>query len=190
MNQAKQPRALKLADRLEDFALALPAYGFDDRPPIDAAAELRRLHARVQELEGRCNDKPARDAAAVRTLEAKGWTWRGAEQWAPPIGNPPDFDLIDSLRTKIAELEAEAVHAMNEASNVARSLFASHYSHEHAYSSGRITWGLCDDVRGVISQISNMCVGLVRDIDPERDHADEDAATAAGKVQAAVQGRV
>lgn len=131
-----------------------------------------------------------RATAAIRTLEAKGYTWRGGEQWAPPIGNPPDFDLIDSLRTKIAELEAEAVHAMNEASNVARSLFASHYSHEHAYSSGRITWGLCDDVRGVISQISNMCVGLMRDIEPERDHSDEDAAIAAGKVQATVQGRV
>ena len=46
----KQPEALRLADRLQDFALALPAYGFDDRPPKDAAAELRRLHAEVEAL--------------------------------------------------------------------------------------------------------------------------------------------
>ena len=45
-----QPEALRLADRLQDFALALPAYGFDDRPPKDAAAELRRLHAEVEAL--------------------------------------------------------------------------------------------------------------------------------------------
>ena len=45
-----QPEALRLAKRLQDFALALPAYGFDDRPPKDAAAELRRLHAEVEAL--------------------------------------------------------------------------------------------------------------------------------------------
>lgn len=99
-------------------------------------------------------------------------------------------DEIIRLHARVQELETEVMHAMSEASNVARSLFSSHYSHEHAYSSGRITWDLCDDVRGVISQISNMCVGLVRDIEPERDHSDEDDAIAAGKVQAAVQGRV
>lgn len=44
------PEALRLADRLQDFALALPAYGFDDRPLKDAAAELRRLHAEVEAL--------------------------------------------------------------------------------------------------------------------------------------------
>ena len=45
-----QPEALRLAKRLQDFALALPAYGFDDRPLKDAAAELRRLHAEVEAL--------------------------------------------------------------------------------------------------------------------------------------------
>ena len=77
--------------------------------------------------------------AAIRTLEANGYSWRGGEQWAPPIGKAPDFDLIDSLRSKVAGLEAQ------------------------------LSKFLADD---------------------ERDHSDEDEAIAAGKVQAAVQGRV
>ena len=66
-----RPEALKLADRLEDFALSLPAYGFDDRPLKEAAAELRRLHAeneRLQaELEAR---KPPTDEECDQVIAA------------------------------------------------------------------------------------------------------------------------
>lgn len=43
MTQQAQTEALRLADRLQNL--------FDDRTSKDCAAELRRLHARVQELE-------------------------------------------------------------------------------------------------------------------------------------------
>ena len=57
----------------------------------DAVDELRRLQA------------------AERTLHRLGCQDRGGQEWAPPIGQPPDFDLIDSLRSRIAELEVRLV---------------------------------------------------------------------------------
>lgn len=54
------------------------------------------------------NDLKQPDAisyAAVLTLASLGYTYDGGEQWKPPVGNPPAFDLIDSLRDSIAELE-------------------------------------------------------------------------------------
>ena len=113
MNQAQQPRALRLAYRLEDFALSLPAYGFDDQPPKDAAAELRRLHARVKEFEAERD--VAKGSLSGLAKRKDDWKWRA--------------------------MEAEA----------------------------QLATLLADD---------------------ERNHSDEDAAIAAGKVQAAVQGRV
>lgn len=44
--------------------------------------------------------------AAIKTLQNLGYTYHGAELWKPPIGKVPDFDLIDSLRNRISELEA------------------------------------------------------------------------------------
>jgi hypothetical protein len=60
-----------------------------------AAAELRRLQ-----------DDNERLRSAERTLQRLGYQDRGGQEWAPPIGQAPDFDLIDSLRSRIAELEA------------------------------------------------------------------------------------
>lgn len=60
-----------------------------------AAAELRRLQ-----------DENKRLRSAERTLQRLGYQDRGGQEWAPPIGKAPDFDLIDSLRSRIAELEA------------------------------------------------------------------------------------
>lgn len=57
----------------------------------DAVDELRRLQA------------------AERTLQRLGYQDRGGQQWAPPIGKAPDFDLIDRLRSRIAELERQLV---------------------------------------------------------------------------------
>lgn len=49
----------------------------------------------------------AKHTAAVSTLEHLGYTYCDGEQWKPPLGKAPDFWLIDTLRTRIAELEAE-----------------------------------------------------------------------------------
>ncbi|MGQ8875906.1 hypothetical protein ACUTR7_00230 [Delftia sp. NA_296.1] len=51
-------------------------------------------------------DELGRLQAAERTLQRLGYQDRGGQEWAPPIGQAPDFDLIDSLRSRIAELEA------------------------------------------------------------------------------------
>ena len=51
---------------------------------------------------------------------------------------------------------------MSEASSLAMSLFRKHYSSDPDYASGAVKFGLCDDLRGVISQIDNMSTGLAR----------------------------
>ena len=48
-------------------------------------------------------------SAAIKTLQALGYTHSGGELWKPPIGQAPNFDLIDNLRARIARLEAELV---------------------------------------------------------------------------------
>ena len=44
--------------------------------------------------------------AAVATLKSLGYTYHGGEQWKPPLGKKPDFDLIAALRTELATLRA------------------------------------------------------------------------------------
>lgn len=65
------------------------------------------LAAINSELETEKRHHSARDAAAVRTLAALGYSWRGGEQFAPPIGKSPDFNLLDEKEKRIAELEAQ-----------------------------------------------------------------------------------
>lgn len=48
MPTAAEHEALRLADRVEAMAQTLPAYGFVTTPLVEAAAELRRLHALTQ----------------------------------------------------------------------------------------------------------------------------------------------
>jgi len=43
--------------------------------------------------------------AAVKTLEKKGYVYKGGELWMPPLGDPPDFDLIDEIDEHIERLE-------------------------------------------------------------------------------------
>lgn len=46
-----------------------------------------------------------REGAAIKTLDFLGYTYSaGAEHWRPPVGEAPDFDLLDL----VAELEAAA----------------------------------------------------------------------------------
>ena len=41
--------------------------------------------------------------AAILTLQGKGYTYHGGQLWKPPIGNKPDFDLLDAAEATIAE---------------------------------------------------------------------------------------
>lgn len=41
--------------------------------------------------------------AAAQTLAAMGYTYHGGEQWKPPIGKAPDFDMMDRLRAGMQE---------------------------------------------------------------------------------------
>ena len=38
--------------------------------------------------------------AAIKTLQSLGYAYNGGQQWKPPIGTKPDFDLIDTLRAE------------------------------------------------------------------------------------------
>lgn len=42
--------------------------------------------------------------AAVNTLEAKGYEWRGGEQWAPPLGKIPDHLRPNTRPPSLADL--------------------------------------------------------------------------------------
>ena len=52
-------------------------------------------------------DQHPRDAAAQATLKHLGYTYEGGEQWKPPLGKKPDFDLIDALHAEVERLTAE-----------------------------------------------------------------------------------
>jgi hypothetical protein len=86
---------------------------------------------------------------------------------------PPSFlraaDLFECAAAELLRLQAEnerlraeQAQAMSEASSLAMSLFRKHYSSDPDYASGAVKFGLCDDLRGVISQIDNMSTGLAR----------------------------
>ncbi|POA45579.1 hypothetical protein C1893_23270 [Pseudomonas sp. MPR-ANC1] len=46
--------------------------------------------------------------AAIKTLQAKGYTYNGAELWKPPVGAAPDFNLIDDLHEQLAKERASS----------------------------------------------------------------------------------
>ncbi len=60
------------------------------------------------------------------------------------------------LQAENERLRADQAQAMHEASSLAMGLFQKHYSSDPDYASGAVKFGLCDDLRGVISQIDNM----------------------------------
>lgn len=68
------------------------------------------------------------------------------------------------IESKLREMEdaLEVENTRREAENLAWCLFNKHYAGDEDYSSGRVKFGLCDSLRGVLSQIDNMTVGLVR----------------------------
>ncbi len=52
-------------------------------------------------------ERTPKHTAAVSTLEHLGYTYCGGEQWKPPLGQAPDFGLVNAQRARIAELEAD-----------------------------------------------------------------------------------
>ena len=161
MNQAQQPEALRLADRLSEGYSNLRS----DLEP--AAAELRRLHARVQELEAEraSDDRMLRSSVPDR--------WKGCTS---PVGSVQSYIAELEVQQKREPLTPDALADHCEswlqsggASNIV-----------DAYEAG---YRGCERANGITAQPEYHA-------DDERDHSDEDAAIAAGKVQAAVQGRV
>jgi hypothetical protein len=43
--------------------------------------------------------------AAARTLKARGYTYNGGEHWRPPLGQKPNFKLLDSLHAELARYQ-------------------------------------------------------------------------------------
>lgn len=53
---------------------------------------------------GGCHDQATggpEAAAAIATLTAMGFAYNGGQRWKPPLGQKPDFDLIDQLRCQL-----------------------------------------------------------------------------------------
>ena len=71
-----------------------------------------------------------------------------------------------------AQADKEMQLAMQEASNLAQSIFMRHYSDDEHYANGSVVWELCGDLRGVLSQISNMVSGLMRTPQSQADARD------------------
>jgi hypothetical protein len=51
----------------------------------------------------------AENAAAKRTLESMGYAYEGGELWKPPLGEKPDFDLLENQKQQIIDLQAENI---------------------------------------------------------------------------------
>ena len=85
MNTSQQPEALRLAETLEQYALS---------PLREFAAELRRQHARIMELEA--SEVIDRIADAVLGKDRHEWT-----------SNYDYMDAAQEVEDRIAELEAQ-----------------------------------------------------------------------------------
>jgi hypothetical protein len=81
---------------------------------LDAVQHWRGKHAQalrerdaLQQLLNERDEQLDSDsaAAALRTLIGMGYSYNSGQLWKPPLGKSPDFNLIDSLRARIAELE-------------------------------------------------------------------------------------
>lgn len=63
--------------------------------------------------------------AAISTLQHMGYMYNGGQQWKPPIGTKPDFDLIDRLRAERDALQLR----LNEADQRIDELTHGHGEH-------------------------------------------------------------
>ncbi|TDS74374.1 hypothetical protein [Comamonas sp. JUb58] len=53
--------------------------------------------------------------AAIATLENLGYTHTGGMLWKPPLGQAPDFNMLDSLRARADSLEDQLIAQANRA---------------------------------------------------------------------------
>jgi hypothetical protein len=61
-----------------------------------------------------------------------------------------------------SELNKKGI-AFMEASYLATVIFNKYYKEDSHYANGHVTWELCDTTEGILTQISNMVSGLVRE---------------------------
>lgn len=164
MNQAQQPEALRLADRVERRHTVL-AWAEHDA----IAAELRRLHAREQELEDLV-DMASKEIAKLQALVMQGACHAAKEK-----------QRADSLQELEVQQKREPLTPDALADHCESWLQAGGASNiVDAYEAG---YRECERDHIITAQSDYHP-------DEERDHSDEDAAIAAGKIQTAVQGRV
>lgn len=103
VQKAVQPRELGmhradiLRTRIESLQAELVAEA------ARTAEEKLRAEQMTEQHRMQCNISKS----AVATLVGLGYTDRGGEQWAPPIGKAPDFNLLDAANARIADLEAQ-----------------------------------------------------------------------------------
>jgi hypothetical protein len=80
--------------------------------PLVLGSEMRAIpiERQVEPLRGLSHDAAPLEmsegaAAAIRTLQSKGYTYHGGEQWKPPIGPVPNFDtqhvLVESVLSNV-----------------------------------------------------------------------------------------
>lgn len=196
MNQAQQPDALRLADRVERRHTQMTWAEHDA-----IAAELRRLYARVQELEVLAQE-------AQEALEF-------VERWAVHHGTKPSVTAGEALSciqhyptikaitkrytdgkvpdtfdpfARIAELEGQQKREPLTNEQIGAILDKRDDIAERADGGGWhvLPWSFAR----AIERAHGITAQPEYHTDDERDHSDEDAAIAAGKVQAAVQWRV
>lgn len=109
MNQEKQPEALQGAIRSMMMRIeTLHAENVSQRAQLVAEAartaeEKLRADQMTEQHRMQCNISKS----AVATLVGLGYTDQGGEQWTPPIGKAPDFNLLDAAHARIADLEAQ-----------------------------------------------------------------------------------
>lgn len=162
MNQAQKPAALRLADRLSDGYSNLRS----DLEP--AASELRRLHARVQELENSQskNERIGQHVSGIaKRLGREEDSGEGEFEYIQRLSYSQGLE--DGARKRSEDVEREF--------------------HRHLVD---VAWGECTESGEVpdtpwAERMIHMAK-ITFQADNERDHADEDAAIAAGKVQAAM----
>ena len=56
-----------------------------------------------------CSGCTRAQEAAFKTLDSLGYTYKGGELWQPPLGKPPNFNLIDLLESWIADLKLSVI---------------------------------------------------------------------------------
>ncbi|MFZ7337478.1 hypothetical protein ACLS0R_14610 [Comamonas jiangduensis] len=108
----------------------------------------------------------ARRAPAVPVPDVTDAMREAAEEAYMPFGDMGlaiQCALAAAPQPPEADIDTQEIeHTRREAESLAWNIFNRHFSSDEHYASGRVKFGLCDTLRGVLSQIDNMVAGLVR----------------------------